>query len=334
MIVLSIISFKNPWFLLLALIPVWWYVRLYLRKEKGEVPMWGNSGWYDHHQGSIRAKLTWIPRFMGFLGLLSLVFALGRPRLPIQEQEIKADGIDIMLALDLSSSMLARDFDPDRLEASKEVAMDFVDKRKYDRIGLVVFAGEAFTQCPLTTDHMVLKDFIQGVNIGLLEDGTAIGMGLATAVNRIKDSDAKSKIIILLTDGVNNKGYIEPMTAAEIAKEYGIKVYTIGVGTTGFAPMPVNRRMDGSYIFRNARVEIDEQLLHRIADITGGKYFRAVDKENLEKIYDEIDRLEKTEIEVLVLKKYRELFRFSLLLGLGLIFLSALFRKTIFNVLS
>jgi Ca-activated chloride channel family protein len=248
-----------------------------------------------------------------------LVIALARPQLTLKEEEVKAEGIDIMLIMDLSSSMLAKDFEPDRLSVSKQVAQTFVDKRQYDRIGLAVFAGESFTQCPITTDHRILKTFLANLECGMLEDGTAIGMGLASAVNRLKESDGTSKVAILLTDGVNNAGYIKPMTAAEIAKEIGVKVYTIGVGTLGNAISPVSRRSDGRYVFGMAKVEIDEKLLEEIAKSTGGKYFRATSEAKLEQIYEEIDRLEKTEIDVTVFKRYSEEFRKFLFWGIILL---------------
>jgi Ca-activated chloride channel family protein len=234
-----------------------------------------------------------------------------------------------MMVMDLSSSMLAQDFQPNRLEVSKRVAIEFVGRRPYDRIGLAVFSGEAFTQCPLTTDHAVVKQFLASLQCGFLEDGTAIGMGLATGVNRIKDSEVKSKVIILLTDGVNNAGYIKPATAAEIAGQYGIKVYTIGVGSMGDALTPVSRRGDGQYIFGLARVEIDETLMQQIAEMTGGKYFRATSAQSLEKIYAEIDALEKTKIEVKAVKRYSEAYRFWLLAGLLMLVLEFAFRHSI-----
>lgn len=307
----SNITFLHPWFfLLLLLLPAvaWYrYRRRQLHYASLKMPtleaVRGMRSW----KGALQHTLP----FLRALAFVSLVFALARPQLTLKEETIKAEGIDIFLALDLSSSMLAQDFKPDRLEVSKKVAIEFVGKRQYDRIGLAVFAGEAFTQCPLTTDHRVLVDFIENLRCGMLEDGTAIGMGLATAVNRIKDSEAKSKVIILLTDGVNNSGYIKPLTAAEIAKEFGVKVYTIGVGQEGEALTPISRRSDGRYVFGLARVEIDEALMRQIADLTGGRYFRATTARSLEAIYDEIDRLEKTEIEVTTVKRYsEEFFRF------------------------
>ena len=246
---------------------------------------------------------------------------------------VKAEGIDIILAMDLSSSMLAKDFDPDRLTVSKEVAAKFVDKRVYDRIGLVVFAGDSFTQTPLTTDHNILKDFLANIVCGMLDDGTAIGMGLATATNRLKDSKSKSKVIILLTDGVNNAGYIKPLTAAEIAKEYDMKIYTIGVGTTGAALTPVNRRNDGKFVFGMSKVNIDEKLLSEISKMTGGRYFRATDEAMLNSIYDEIDQLEKTEMEVNVFKRYKDIFRIPLMLAFGLLLLEFILRQTVLRTL-
>jgi len=310
------IQFLHPWFLLLLLlIPLlaWWQ---YFRKNKQE-SRYRISNTHQASSGtSLRAKMTFLIPLMRALAYTLLVLALARPQKILKEEEVKAEGIDIMMIMDLSSSMLAKDFDPDRLSVSKDVANSFVDKRKYDRIGLVVFAGESFTQCPITTDHAILKSFLSNLQCGLLEDGTAIGMGLASAVNRLKESEAESKVIILLTDGVNNSGYIKPITAAEIAEEIGVKVYTIGVGTMGNAVSPISKRPDGRYIFGMSKVEIDEQLLKEIAKMTGGKYYRATSQEKLEAIYSEIDQLEKTEIDVNVYKRYTEEFRRFLFWGL------------------
>lgn len=278
---------------------------------------------------SWKADLQKLLPLLRALAFIALVVAMARPQLTLKKEDIKAEGIDIFLAIDLSSSMLAQDFQPDRLEVCKRVAAEFVEKRQYDRIGLAVFSGEAFTQCPLTTDHRVLTDFIEGLRCGILEDGTAIGMGLATAVNRIKDSPSKSKVVILLTDGVNNAGYVKPLTAAEIAKEFGVKVYTIGVGQEGTAVSPISRRIDGSYVMGMARVEIDEELLKQISDMTGGKYFRATTARSLERIYDEIDRLEKTEIEVTSVKRYSEEFYRFVWVGICLILIELFLRYTI-----
>ena len=280
----SNIQFVNPEaFLLLLLIPAvgFWY---YKRRKQYYATIKMSSLQSIAGIRSWRGRLRSLLPFFRALSCIALVIAIARPQEVLKEEEVTADGIDIALVMDLSSSMLAQDFKPDRLEVSKRVAGDFVDKRKYDRIGLSVFAGESFTQCPLTTDHRVLKEFLAGLRCGLLTDGTAIGMGLATAVNRLKDSEAKSKVVILLTDGVNNAGYVKPITAAEIAREFDVKVYTIGVGSTGDALTPVSRRSDGKYIFGLARVEIDEALLTQIAEMTGGRYFRATSTQALERI--------------------------------------------------
>lgn len=327
------IEFVDPWLLLLSVLPVAWYLWRFIKKKNSDTTFTLSSSKPVEGSTSIRSRLTWLPDFLRLLGLLFLVIALARPQLTLKEEEVKAEGIDIMLAIDLSSSMLAKDFEPDRLEVSKEVAIDFVRKRPHDRMGLAVFAGEAFTQCPLTTDQTILTDFMETLAVGTLADGTAIGMGLATAVNRLKDSESKSKIVILLTDGVNNTGYIDPQTASEIAEEYDVKVYTIGVGSQGNALTPVNRRSNGQYVFRMSRVQIDEALLKEISKNTGGRYFRATDRDDLENIYAEIDRLEKTEIEVNVFKRYEDEFRNFLIIGLILLLLELILRNTILNIL-
>jgi Ca-activated chloride channel family protein len=240
------------------------------------------------------------------IALAILIVALARPQSSESFQDISTEGIDIILTLDISGSMLARDFKPDRLEASKDVATEFIAGRPYDRMGLVVFSGESFTQCPLTTDHAVLINLLHEVKSGMVEDGTAIGMGLATAVNRIKDSQAKSKVIIILTDGVNNRGEIAPLTAAEIAKTFGVRVYTIGVGTQGVAPYPVETPFGMQY--QDMPVEIDETVLKEIASKTGGRYFRATDNSKLEEVYKEIDQMEKSKIDVRQYSRKEEKF--------------------------
>ena len=330
---ISNFSFAHPWLLLsLLLVPLlayWYYKRILPTSLKIPLPGFDNA----------KIKQSWrsygvkVLPILSLAGLSALCVALARPQLSLQEEVVKADGVDIMLVMDLSSSMLAQDFNPNRLEAAKELAQEFVDKRPYDRLGLVVFSGEAFTQCPLTVDHKIVKEFLNSLQCGLLEDGTAIGMGLATAVNRIKDSESKSKIVILLTDGSNNKGYIKPMTAAEIAKETKVKVYAIGVGTEGMARAPVSRTASGQFVYGTVRVEIDEQLLTEMCDITGGKYFRATNIEQLRRIYDYIDQLEKTEIEVNVFKKYEEKYRPFAIAGLLLLCVSWLLGHSIFRTL-
>lgn len=247
------------------------------------------------------------------LALLFIIIALARPQSSLSWQDVTTEGIDIILAMDISGSMLAEDLKPNRLEASKEVAIDFIKGRPSDRIGLVTFSGESFTQSPLTTDHAVLKNLFKDVKNGLLEDGTAIGMGLATSVNRLRDSDAKSRVVILLTDGSNNQGSVSPVTAAEIAREFGVRVYTIGVGTNGKAPFPYQNPF-GQISYQNVEVKIDETTLKEIADLTGGKYFRATNNRSLQNIYEEIDQLEKSKIEVTEYrKKKEEFFPFALI---------------------
>lgn len=327
------IEFVSPWWLLLLLlVPIFLYWE-YFKKGKEKVSFTLPSTSAIDEIQTIR---TVIHKFLPILRTIAftlLVLALARPQLTLKTEEVKAEGIDIVLAMDLSSSMLAQDFQPDRLQVSKAVAKNFVDKRQYDRIGLVVFAGESFTQCPLTMDHRIVKDFLDNLECGLLQDGTAIGMGLASGVNRLKESESKSKIIILLTDGVNNAGYVKPITAAQIAKELDVKVYTIGIGSMGQALSPVSRRSDGRYIFGMARVEIDEALLKEIAEMTGGNYYRAVDETELENIYATIDRLEKTEREILTFNRYSEEFRRFLVWGLGLLLAEILLRMTILKTL-
>jgi Ca-activated chloride channel family protein len=245
---------------------------------------------------------------------------------------MSTEGIDIMLVQDISGSMLSRDFKPDRIEAAKNIATEFISGRPYDRIGLVVFSGESFTQCPLTTDHAVLINLLREIQSGMIEDGTAIGMGLATAVNRIKDSPSKSKVIILLTDGVNNKGEIAPATAADIAKTFGIRVYTIGVGTQGMAPYPVQTPYGVQY--QDMPVEIDEGILQQISQTTGGKYFRATDNDSLEKIYKEIDKLEKSKIDVLQFSKKEEKYLSPALIAFFMLVIEIIVRNTIFKNLT
>ena len=267
---------------------------------------------------TVRYYLRHLPFALRAAAFALLVVALARPQDVEQNVRTNTEGIDIMLAIDVSGSMLARDFKPDRITAAKEVAGSFIADRYGDRIGLVAFAGEAFTQSPLTTDQSTLQTLLARIRSGLIEDGTAIGNGLATAINRLRESDAKSKVIILLTDGVNNQGQIAPMTAAEIAKAQGIRVYTIGVGSEGMAPYPAID-MFGNLTFVNQKVEIDEKVLKAISDMTGGKYFRATDKDKLKAVYNEINQLEKSKIEVTEHISYHELFLTWVLAALGLL---------------
>jgi Ca-activated chloride channel family protein len=251
--------------------------------------------------------------------IAAVIFIIARPQSTNNWEKQTTEGIDIIMALDVSTSMLAMDLNPNRLEAAKEVSMQFINSRPNDRMGLVVFAGESFTQCPATTDHAVLINILQGVTTGKLEDGTAIGMGLATSVSRLKDSKAKSKVVILLTDGENNQGDVTPLMAAEIAKTFGVRVYTIGVGTIGTAKYPMQTHW-GRTVYRDIEVKIDEELLRKIAGLTGGKYFRATDNKSLKSIYEEIDKLEKSKIDVKSYKKKEdEFWIFAVLAGILLL---------------
>ncbi len=311
--------FADPYFLLLLLILPLLVFRHLRQKTPRTVTLQysnlevaktvGRSRWsgYRHILFGLR-----------MLAIAALIVALARPQSGIQEQQVTTEGIDIVLALDISSSMLAEDFKPkNRLEVAKLVAQEFVKGRHNDRIGMVVFAGESYTQCPLTLDYGVLLQFIRSVKVGLIQDGTAIGMAIANAVNRLRASKAKSKVIILLTDGRNNAGELDPLTAAQIARAMGVRIYTIGAGSKGTALYPIYDPIFGKR-YQRLPVEIDEDLLKQIAQITGGKYFRAVDKTSLEKVFDEIGKMEKTKIEVKEYTRYRELF--AIFLGLALIF--------------
>jgi len=288
------IQFMEPWWLLLLLIlPLLYWWQFYRRQEK-EPFIYLPSG-LPPAGDPLKIRLL---RFLPILRIFAIamtVMALAKPVLPFAASPSSSQGIDIVLSLDISGSMLARDFEPDRLEAAKAVAKDFILSRPDDRIGLVIFGGESFTQCPVTTDHRVLLGMFDGINSNLLEDGTAIGMGLATAASRLKSSVAKSKVIILMTDGINNSGLIDPESAIEMAKQLGIRVYTIGVGTSGMAPYPVSDSY-GNIQYEQMQVQIDETLLRKVANETGGNYYRATDNSSLKNIYVEIDKLEKSRI--------------------------------------
>ena len=281
---------------------------------------------------TIKQRLIHTPFILKIIAFSLLIIALARPQSSISWEESTTSGIDIILAMDISGSMLAQDLKPDRLEASKNVAMEFISKRINDRVGLVIFAGESFTQCPLTTDHNVLINLFQDVKGGMVDDGTAIGMGLATSVNRLKESQAISKVIILLTDGINNSGMVPPLTAAEIAQKFGIRVYTIGVGTEGFAPYPFQTPFGIQY--QNVEVKIDEKTLQNIASSTNGKYFRATSNKALQEIYKEIDEMERSKIEVKEYsKKHEEFFPFALL-GLILLLVDFGLKNTLFKTIT
>lgn len=322
------LTFAHPKFLfLLALVPLLVFYFFYNRKKSSasfSVPtLQGLStigpGW--------KAQLLPLLPILRTIGLIALVIALARPQKSLSEKEITTEGIDIVLSIDVSGSMLALDLKPDRLEASKNVAKEFIEGRPTDRIGLVVFAGESFTQCPITTDHSVLINLFKDVKSGLIEDGTAIGMGLATAISRLKDSEAKSKVVILMTDGVNNAGYIDPLTAVELAKSEGIRVYTVGVGSRGTAPYPFKDAF-GRTQYQNIEVQIDEELLQKIASETGGEYFRATNNEKLKEIYKAIDQLEKSKINVASFESKSEHFFLFAFIALIAFFLEVLLRNT------
>jgi len=327
------ITFNEPLFLyLLGLIPA--MVVYYILKQQKTTASLRVPGLLPFAKAEItfRHYLRHILFSFRVLAIALLIIILARPQATDRFQDISTEGIDIVLALDISGSMLARDFKPDRLEATKNVATEFISGRPYDRIGLVVFSGESFTQCPITTDHAVLINLLREIQSGMIEDGTAIGNGLATSVNRIKESEAKSKVIILLTDGVNNRGEIAPATAAGIAKTYGIRVYTIGVGTQGMAPYPVQTPFGTQY--QNMQVEIDEDILKDIAQSTGGKYFRATDNDKLEQVYNEIDQLEKSKIDVRQFSRKEEKYQILALIAFCLLALEILLRNTIFRNLT
>lgn len=325
------ISFANPdffWlFLLLPLAIVW-----YIFKQKEQTASLRISSAKGFGYNSILPKLKPILFVLRLLALSAIIVAIARPQTEdISTRTKTTKGIDIVMAIDVSSSMLARDLKPNRLSALKKVAADFIKERPNDRIGLVVYAGEGYTKTPITTDKSIVLNALSEITYGQLDDGTAIGMGLATSVNRLKESTAKSKIIILLTDGVNNSGFIEPQTAADLAIEFDIKTYTIGLGTNGNALSPIAYNADGSFRYGMRQVEIDENLLKDIAGATGGRYFRATDNESLEEIYDEINKLEKTEVEEFKYYRYEEKFRFWALLALGLLLLEWILRNTLFR---
>ncbi len=300
-------AFENGWFLwFLLVIPLLVAYYVY-RQGKANAPVkLSTATFLDGGRKTFRHYLRHMLFALRLAAVALVIIVIARPQNVDKWQSSTTEGIDIILAIDVSGSMLARDFNPDRLEASKNVATEFISGRPYDRIGLTVFSGESFTQCPLTTDHAVLINLLREIKSGIIEDGTAIGVGLATAINRIKDSDAISKVIILLTDGVNNMGSIDPVTASEIAKTFGIRVYTVGVGSMGYADYPVQTPFGMRY--QKMQVEIDEALLKRIAEMTGGQYFRAVDNTSLQKVYAEIDKLEKSKIETREHSKREETF--------------------------
>ena len=324
------LSFAHPYyFILLFFLPLilWWQRKKNIpQQSKFRLTSLASLGGV---KPSWRVRLRPILIVLRSVAFVALVIALARPQSSNVSESIDSDGIDIVLSVDVSGSMMAEDLKPNRIEAAKQVANDFIDKRANDRIGLVIFSGESFTQCPITIDHNILKEQLDNIKSGMLQDGTAIGMGLATAVDRLRNSKAKSKIIILLTDGINNTGLIDPSTALEIAKAYKLRVYCIGVGTRGQAPYPV--QTPTGIQKQMVPVEIDEALLKTISTQTGGKYFRATSNNSLAAIYKEIDQLEKSKVEVSSFKHFTDLFLPFAVLALICIALEMLLRYTIFR---
>ncbi len=324
-------EFLNPEFLwLLCLLPIlglWYFWR---RKSSHPEIRFPEASWLASHKSNRGAILFALPWILRLASLSFLIIALARPQSTEESTRSRStEGIDIMMAVDVSTSMLAQDLRPNRLEATKQVASDFIKGRPSDRIGLVIYAGESYTQTPLTTDHAILINSLEDVRNGLIQDGTAIGLGLATSVNRLKESKTKSKVIILLSDGVNNTGNIAPLTVAEWAKEFNIRVYTIGIGTKGKARMPAGYNLRGSLIYQKMEVDIDEELLKEIAGQTGGEYYRATDNKKLAEIYQEIDRLEKDKLKEIKYYSHDEEFDFFALWALGLFALEVLLRYTL-----
>ncbi len=327
------IVFANPGFFYLfisVLLMIAWYI-LRGRKATATMSVSGFEG-FDERSAGWRVPLRHGLFVLRIIAISLVIIALARPQSTNRWEQVTTEGIDIVMAIDISGSMQAMDFKPDRLAAAREVGMEFIASRPNDRFGLVVFAGESFTQCPLTTDKAVVINFLNELDFGMVEDGTAIGMGLATAVNRIRESKTESKVIILLTDGVNNRGEIGPVTAAELASTYGIRVYTIGVGTLGTAPFPV-QDMFGRRVVQQIQVEIDEEVLKKISVLTGGKYFRATDKNKLRDIYSEIDVMEKTQLDVKQFSKRKDEYFPLLLAAIILLGFEVVLRYTLFRTI-
>lgn len=321
-------SFLHPqFFWLLLLIPLYWLWLWFLaHREKATLTL-SNTNIAEKLKTNWRSLLMYLPPVLRSAAMALIITALARPQSTTETKEVNVEGIDIVLSMDISGSMLAEDFKPNRIDAAKKLAIEFIENRKNDRIGLVIFSGESFTQCPITTDHKVLVNLFRDVHSGMIEDGTALGMGLATAVDRLKESKAKSKVIILMTDGVNNTGLIDPETGYELAKSFGIKVYTIGIGTQGMAPYPFQTNMGIQY--QNIPVQIDEPLMRKIATETGGEYYRATGNAKLKEVYEKIDKLEKTKMDVNSFTNYAEKFHWFLLIALLLIGIELLLRYTV-----
>lgn len=316
----------KPFLLLLALIPllVTWYI--WKHRDHGPDICFAHSEFLEGVKKSLRLRLIHLPFILRMLVLALLIIALARPQSSSLSQDISVEGIDIMIALDISGSMLAEDFRPNRLEVAKKTALEFIEMRPTDRMGMSVFSGESFTLCPLTTDHILLKELTAGVTTGMVEDGTAIGDGLANAINRLRESEAISKVIILLTDGINNSGVIDPLTAAEIASVYGTRVYTIGVGSRGSVPYPFQTPLGIQY--RQVEIPVDESLLQQMASMTGGTYYWADNEQKLSEIYQEIDQLERTRIDVTEYTRKTDEFSPLIILALALLLSEMLLRNT------
>ena len=327
------IQFANPEYLWLLLVLPLILLLLFLNRNKGQAVLKMSSLKAFDQKTPLLVRFRFVLWLFRLISLTLIITALARPQsVDVSTRTITNKGIDIVMAIDVSSSMLAQDLKPNRLDALKQVARTFVQDRVSDRVGLVIYAGESYTKTPITSDKSIVINSLNSIRFdGLIEDGTAIGMGLATAVNRLKDSRAKSKVIILLTDGVNNSGFIDPKIAAELAVEYNIKTYTIGLGSNGTARAPVGILPNGQFQYGMTKVEIDEVLLKEIAATTGGQYFRATNNRKLEEVYAEINKLEKTEIEEFKYYNYQERFRPLILWALALIFLEWLLRNTLFK---
>lgn len=327
------IEFAHPeyFYLLLLIVPmIAWYI--YRQKKIQPNIQVSTIEPLLQLKGTARVYLRHLPVILRIFALALLITILARPQSTNRWENVTTEGIDIVIALDISGSMLAMDFKPDRLEASKDVAVEFISGRPNDRIGLIVFSGESFTQCPLTTDRAVIINLFKEIKSGMIEDGTAIGVGLANAIARLKDSKAASKVIILLTDGVNNQGAIDPLTAAELAKSFGIRVYTVGIGSIGTAKYPVGKNpWTGQMVYQDIPVEIDEAVLQQISDMTNGRYFRATNNQKLREIYAEIDKLEKSKIDVKEYSKKQEEYKWFAFAAFMFLLIEILLRNTVFR---
>ncbi|MAT58027.1 MAG: aerotolerance regulator BatA [Ignavibacteriae bacterium] len=326
------VTFAYP-YILFGLVIIPFMVFLYFFKWKKKIPVinYSNTEIFNELKPTLKGRLKDVPFILRIIAIALLIIAAARPQTFSSGENIYTEGIDVAMVLDISGSMLAEDFKPNRLEAAKNVIDEFVSGRTTDKIGLVIFAKESFTQCPLTIDYQVLRGLLTEIKSGMIEDGTAIGNAIANGVNRLKESSAKSKVLILLTDGVNNSGEIDPITAAQIARQFNIRIYTVGVGTVGQAPYPFDTPFGKRY--QMVPVEIDEEVLKNVADITGGKYFRATGNKKLEEIYQEIDKLEKTKVEITSYRQATELFYSWALLGLLLLITENILSRTYLRTL-